>query len=123
MIVDLPKKTDELRKVVERIERILKFEATHQRDLPRHYAANVANLLIRGDDWGGKPADDAVKAAAAIKEAAQNSEHLRGERERDAGLQKLAAELESLRVVLCGLAASACIEIGVVARAMKEEAG
>ena len=121
-MTDLPKKTNEFRIIVERIERILKYEVTYQRDLPRQYASNVAGLTIGDSSWG-RPNPDAVNAAKAVKEAALNAETLRGEKERDAGLRELAAELESLRAVLPGLAASASIEIGEVARAMKEEAG
>ncbi len=117
---ELPKKTEELRKVFDRIEHILKYEADQRRDLPRQYAGNIACLTISGGYH--KPDTASLKAANAIKEAAQNAEQVRGERERDAGLRVLAGELESLRAILCGLAASACIEIGEVARAMKEEA-
>jgi hypothetical protein len=120
-IGELPKKIDELRKVVERIERILKYDAGTERDRPRLYARNVDNLSISGD-YGSRPDSDSVKAANAVKEAAINVERLRGEKERDAGLRTLAGELESLRAILCNLAAAACIEIGVAARAMNEEA-
>ncbi len=119
---ELPKKTDELRKVIERIERILKYDAGTERDRPNRYAHLVSNLSISGHSYGSHPDPDAMKAAEYVKAAATNVERVRGEVERDAGLRRLSAELESLRSILCGLAASACIEIGEVARAMKEEA-
>jgi hypothetical protein len=121
-MTDLPKKIDELRKAVDRVERILKCDVVTERERPNRYAHLVANLSISGHSYGSHPDPDAVKAAEQVKAAATNVERVRGETERDAGLFRLACELESLRAILYGLAADACIEIGCVARAIKEEA-
>jgi hypothetical protein len=121
MTAELPNKFSELRKIVERIERIIKYDAPSARGLPDGYASKVSSLSISRTSWVLQDTDS-LKAANNIKEAAINSERIRGERERDSDLKKLSVELESLRAVLSSMAADACIEIGVVGRAMKEEA-
>jgi hypothetical protein len=119
-----------LKKLIAAVVRIKQLSESEQystlakaRALPSEYARDVSGLRVDpGPSYGGRPSDNQQKLAERLKKRMVDEERTRGKSERDELLAKYAAELESLRAILPALAASACVEVGVLSRALAEEA-
>lgn len=91
------------------------------RGIPADRVRAVNVLRITTDSYGRMtPELDALAQRAFTHMKAE--ERTAGEAERDLLLAAYAAELESLRAILPSLAAKASIELGVIARALTNEA-
>jgi len=91
------------------------------RGIPADRVRAVNVLRITTDSYGRMtPELDALAQRAFTHMKAE--ERTAGEAERDLLLAAYAAELESLRAILPSVAAKASIELGVIARALTNEA-
>lgn len=100
-------------------------DARAARELPARTARDVDRVLIRaehGYSWNEKTPPAAAEAAQRIKAQVDAEFRADAERERDAKLSALAAELQSIRATLPGLAARAAIELGHQSRMLEHEA-
>jgi capsule polysaccharide export protein KpsE/RkpR len=106
---------------VQRIERLMNHLSNEAREMPGQYARRVDSLRVSATHYS-RVSEEQEALAAALQKAMRAKEIARSEAERDTKLREIAAELESLRAVLPGLAAQVSIEMGVTARALVEEA-
>jgi hypothetical protein len=100
-------------------------EAKDARHIPQRVAYDVDRVLIRVEtshSWNQSIPPAAAEAAKRIKAQVDAEFRAEAERERDAKLHALAAELQSIRAALPGLAARAAIELGHQSRMLEHEA-
>lgn len=107
---------DGLKQAVERIDKIMRRygEIDLAMSLPDKYAHTAESVHV--SSWHRSVAE----AAKAVQERFVLEERRRGEIERDVRLSGLSDELDIIRGALVSLAASATIEIGQVARELRE---
>jgi hypothetical protein len=107
---------DQLRLVVSEIERLIgEAEGAHFLPAQMERAANAVSIYA-DNRYNNHPTAAALTAAELLKERVATEMRERGERERDAKLAAIVLRVESLRVLLPGIAASACIDLGALAR-------
>lgn len=107
-----------------RIEAI-SSETTSAREMPNRVKYDVDKVVIRaeaGRYWNESIPQRAVDVAQLVKDQVHAEFRAEAERERDAKLYALAAELQSIRAALPGLAARAAIELGHQSRMLEHEA-
>ena len=97
----------ELRSQIIAAERALEF--------PRQYARKIETIEI-STRYHCNPDEMAKRIAGEIRDGTVRKLLEDGRADRDRFRAKSAAEIESLRAVLPGLAARACIELGTIAR-------
>ena len=100
---------------VERIRQILR-EADNAKDLPSQMRREADRVSVSATHYS-HPEPATIDAAREIKARLVEEFGARGETLRDRKLAQLVAEVESLRDILPGLAADACIDLGAIARA------
>jgi hypothetical protein len=91
------------------------------RKLPDRYSGEANRIRLDVHDVTYSERDAMVKLGSKAVHIVIAQERQRGETERAELLLKYAAELESLRAVIPQLAAKSAIEIGAMARSLKEE--
>jgi hypothetical protein len=107
---------DQLRRVVSEVERLL-GEAESAHFLPAQMERAAGAVAIYADNrYTNRPTADVIAAAEMLKERVAAEMRERGERERDTRLEAIVLRVEALRVILPGVAASACIDLGTLAR-------
>lgn len=100
-------------------------EVRYARELPQRTARDVERVQItveRGYSYNEKIPPVASEAARRIRSQLDSEFRASAERQRDAKLVEIAAELQSIRAALPGLAARAAIELGHQARMLQHEA-
>jgi hypothetical protein len=124
----MPDALQELIATIERVKCLTDTSVNYSmlskaRALPATYVGAASGLRIAHDSvYGGRAAAMQEELAKKLAERMSAEERARGERERDILLSKYSAELESLRAILPSLAAKAAVEIGMIARALADEA-
>lgn len=91
------------------------------RALPEQRVNNLKRVEPTVSYYGNRLTEEDALAFGRVKSLAIKIERADGERQRDAALREIAADLEAWRAVLPDLAARACIELGVAARALRNE--
>lgn len=123
-MTDQPKTAlDQFLAAAKRIEGI-RGESNSARALINIAIRDVECVTIRADSqfYNRTPAADTEAAAKRIREMVKAEAVASAERERDAKLSALAAELQAIRATLSSLAAQAAIELGHQARMLAYEA-
>ncbi len=90
------------------------------RGLPGEYANQASRIEVLASHYG-RMTEQQKATADRLKNRLIVEERERGERERSALLRKYSSLLEALRAELPALAASAAIEIGIIARSLAKE--
>lgn len=90
------------------------------RRIPDEMAGEIGGLEINFRYSGRASEEVRAKAAAVLKETAAR-ERAAGERKRDAILLALSKEIEAIRLNLPAMVAGAQIELGQIARGLREE--
>lgn len=105
-----------------RVESII-AAASDARSIPKHQEAIAKSVRIDTPSWTiPKSQELAYAAAERIRDAIAAEYRAAGEHRRDERLAALAAELQSIRAALPGLAARAAIELGHQSRMLEHEA-
>lgn len=114
-------KVSALRKAMEEIGELL--AAANSAENYQARASNLAKQCSVGwDRYGNREvSSDLVGTAKAINERVAEEFTAEFKARRDAEIARLSAQIDSARIALPDLAAKACVELGILAREMKEE--
>jgi hypothetical protein len=98
-------------------------QAQQARELPSTYAYQTKTYVnVYADSRSGARVEIAKEAATELQTRLVDEMRARGAQERDRILSEIALRIETFRGLLPGLAADACIDLGVQARALSEKA-
>lgn len=113
-------KFDQLRDALEHLYRLSIVDVRAARRLPDGYEFDARNMIPPSRHTGSED-----KATRELAEALRNTmgsiRRAAGVLEGERLLRQIAVDIETLRAILPGLAADACIELGALARDIGQE--